>query len=188
MVIDYHDFIRDLVINIVAAYVLMFQLYYRRHGDRSTAVALSMLNLFLFTIVIVVTLSQISIATGFALFAVLSVVSVRSASMKKIEIGYLFGVIALALINGMSLSAYTLLALCNLAILIGAFVLDGPWITRPTVPVEAKLDAVTLADLKDKAALRARVAKHVGGEVSHVTVGKYDPVAQTLRVEARLRL
>lgn len=188
MIIDYNDFLRDLIINVFSSYILMFQIYYRRHGDRATGVALAMLNLFLFTIVIVVTLSKVNIATGFALFAVLSIVSMRSVNIKKIEIGYLFGAVALALINGISLSDYTLLALCNLVIVLGAFFLDSSWIIRPTIKVEITLDKVSLAEIRDTSGLRERVSKQLGGTVQHMTLGKFDPAAGTVRVVAHLRL
>ncbi len=188
MNIDYLDFLRDLLIDVVATYVFVFLIYYRRHGDRDMAVTLGLFNAFLFTIVIALTLTEINMGAGFALFAVLSIISLRSVNIAKIEVGYLFGVIALALINGISFPDYTLLALANLVIVGSAFVLDSPWLVRPTLEVDLTLDNITVAEVMDKPGLTTRIATLYQLPVQHLRIQKYNPEKATLRVTARLRL
>ncbi len=188
MVFDYLDFLRDLLIDAVAAYVFVFLIYYRRHGDRDMAVTLGLFNAFLFTIVIAMTLTEINIAAGFALFAVLSIISLRSVNIAKIEVGYLFGVIALALINGISFPDYLLLVMCNLVILLAAVLLDSLWLIKPTLTVDVTLDQITVDDLTDKARLTSRVNALYKLPVQHLTIQKYNLGKGTLRVVAQLRL
>lgn len=152
------------------------------------AITLGLFNAFLFTIVIAMTLTEINIAAGFALFAVLSIISLRSVNIAKIEVGYLFGAIALALINGISFPDYLLLGLCNLAIILAALLLDGPWLIKPTIAVDLTLDQVTVADLKDRSRLSKRVEELYQLPVQHLHMQKFNPEKATLRLSAHLRL
>lgn len=147
MVIDYIDFLRDLVIDLLAIYLLAFVIYFRRYGDRDMTVTLALLNLFLFTIVITMTLTEFTMAAGFALFALLSIISLRSVAISKIDGGYLLGAITLGLVNGISLHDYLLLFLCNVVIVCGAWLLDARWLMKPTMEVDVTIDGITSADL-----------------------------------------
>ncbi|MFQ5438650.1 MAG: DUF4956 domain-containing protein, partial [Paracoccaceae bacterium] len=182
MLIDHQDFLRDLSIDIVAIYILVFLIYYRRHGDREMAITLGLFNLFLFTIVITVTLTEINLAAGFALFAALSIITLRSVNIMRIDVGYLFGAIALALVNGISFPDYGLLALCNLVILLSAFVLDGPWVIRPTVSVDLTLEDIAPELLGNMAELTTRVQDRTGLEVQHLSIQKYNFEKRALRL------
>lgn len=188
MEIDYIDFARDLIIDLVSMYVFVFLLYYRRHGDRDMAVTLGLFNLFLFTIVITMTLTEFNLAAGFALFALLSIISLRSVNIAKVEVGYLFGALTLGLVNGISLHDYLMLALCNLTIIGGAWVLDCKWLLKPTVEVEMTLEEVSATDLKDRDRLRERVQDLHELPVAHVEVQKYNAAKGTARLGVRLRL
>ncbi|NOX74914.1 MAG: DUF4956 domain-containing protein [Alphaproteobacteria bacterium] len=186
--LDYQDFLRDLAINVVAIYVFVFLIYYRRHGDRETAIMLAMFNAFLFTIVITISLTEINIGAGFALFAILSVISLRSVNISKVEVGYLFGVIALSLINGISFQDYLLLALCNIVIVGAAAILDSNLIFKPTLKAEITLEQVALREVADMQALKTRVAELYKMPVQHITIVKYNPDKASLRLLAHLRL
>ena len=90
MTIDYIDFLRDLIINLMAIYLLVFMIYYRRYADRDMAVTLGLLNLFLFTIVLVMTMTEFNLSAGFALFALIVlgsafslIVDVRAMTMRR---------------------------------------------------------------------------------------------------------
>ena len=68
MAIDYIDFIRDLVIDLLAIYIFAYVIYYRRYGDRDMTITLGLLNLFLFTIVITMTMTDESAGGGSSRF------------------------------------------------------------------------------------------------------------------------
>ncbi len=188
MPIDYVDFIRDLIIDLIALYIFAFLIYYRRHGNREMAITLGLFNLFLFTIVITMTMTEFNLAAGFALFAMLSIISLRSVNIAKTEVGYLFGAITLGLVNGISFQDYALLALCNLTILIGAWLLDGKWLLKPTLSVELTLDGIDTQDLKDHSSMAARIQEMHGLEVQHISILKYNPMKSTARLDVQLRL
>ena len=188
MPIDYIDFIRDLIIDLAAIYIFAFLIYFRRYGDRDMAITLGLLNLFLFVIVITMTLTEFNLAAGFALFALLSIISLRSVSIAKIDVGYLLGAITLGLVNGISIHDYLLLALCNIVIIFGAWVLECRWLMKRNVEVEVTLDGVSATDLKDHAKLVERVQALHELPVAHLSVERFNAKKGTVRVAARLRL
>lgn len=188
MPIDYQDFLRDLIINLVAIYVFAYALYYRRHGDRELAITIALLNLFLFTIVITMTITKFNLAAGFALFAILSMISLRSVAIAKIEVGYLLGGITLGLVNGISIHDYWLLALCNLVIVGGAWLLDSKWLLKPTLEMDVTLGEVSPHDLKDQAMLTQRIQTLYGLPVTHLRIKKFNAKKSTVQLVARLRL
>ena len=71
-IIWYLEFIARFSLNLGAASVLMFGLYYRRHHNRDTAVSALLLNVFVFAVLTVLADVQFSLAAGFGLFAILA--------------------------------------------------------------------------------------------------------------------
>ena len=42
MPIDYIDFLRDLIIDLIAIYILAYAIYYRRYGDREMVITMGL--------------------------------------------------------------------------------------------------------------------------------------------------
>lgn len=188
MPIDINDFLRDLAIDLGVIYIFAYLIYYRRYGDRDMTITLALFNLFLFTIVITMTKTEFNLAAGFALFAILSIISLRSVNIKKIEVGYLFGAITLGLINGISMDNYLLLALCNIVIVGGTALLDCKWLLRHSVLTEITLDGVSATDLKDRDSLTKRVEDLHKLPVVQLDIQKFNAAKGTVKLAARLLL
>ena len=182
MLVDYIDFLRDLIIDLAALYLLVYVIYYRRYGDREMAITMGLLNLFLFTIVLTMTMTEFNLGAGFALFALLSLITLRSVIISKVEVGYILGAITLGLVNGMSIHDYLLLALCNLVILVGPWVMDSSWLLKPTLQVDTDID------LKDHARLVERVQALHKLPVAHLKIEKFNAKKGTVQLSVRLRL
>ena len=110
------------LINIIAAVILIYGLYYRRHGDRVLATTAAMFNIFAFAVLAKLSSVEFSLAAGFGLFAILALFNLRSEQIGRIEIAYFFGAIAIAVIC--SIGGTDLIT----AIVIAAFVLVGVYI------------------------------------------------------------
>lgn len=188
MQIDYIDFIRDLVINLIAIYLFAYVIFYRRYGDREATVTLGLFNLFLFTIVITMTLTEFNLAAGFALFALLSLISLRSVNIPKIQVGYLLGAMTLGLVNGISLQNYHLLALINTVIVVGAWLVDATWLLRPSVLVEVTLENISVSDLKDHKRMVEQVQELHKEPVMHLEIKKYNTKKRTVLLAVRMSL
>ena len=188
MVSDYYDFLRDLTIDLVAIWIYAFAIYYRRYCDRQMAITLSLFNIFLFTVVITMTLTEFDLAAGFALFAMLSIISLRSVNISKIEVAYLFGAITLGLINGISFADYILLMICNLVIISGVWILDSKWFIKRTVTTTVTLDNISALDLKDENQLKARVQDLHKLPVKHLSIEKFNGKKNTVQLMVRLQI
>ena len=188
MIIDYIDMLRDLAINFAAILIYAFLVYYRRHHDRQMAMTLAMFNMFLFTIIITMTTTEFNMASGFALFAMLSIISLRSVNISKIEVAYLFGAITLGLINGISFSDYLLLTLCNVTVILTAWIVDSPWLLKPSISVDMTLENVTIVELKDNKLIKKRIFDEYNLPVLGYVIKKYNCKKLNLQLMAELRL
>ena len=98
--IDYSTVIRDILIDFTSLYFLSYVILYRKYRNVEMFVASALFNIFILLIVMTVVRTDFNIAIGFGLFALLSLVQLRSTTFTKTEMAYLFGAVTLAVING----------------------------------------------------------------------------------------
>lgn len=92
------DALVRLALDAGAMGVLAFALYYRRHSRSDLAVLLCLFNLGVFLAVVVIVGGEFGLSAGLGLFAVLSVMRMRSETFSSRELGYLFTALALAIV------------------------------------------------------------------------------------------
>jgi Domain of unknown function (DUF4956) len=97
------DALARLAIDAGAIGVLAFALYYPRHGRSDLAVLLCLFNLGVFLAVIVIVGGEFGVSAGLGLFAVLSVMRMRSETFSARELGYFFTALALGRARGNAL-------------------------------------------------------------------------------------
>ncbi len=142
----YLDYGLDLGIEILSLYLYCW-VYYRRYYDRDAVVFIALLSLFLFVVVITLTLSDFNLASGFALFALLSIISLRSESLAKVKTSYVFGAIALGVINGAAMEDYVFLLMINPTLILGAWGVEGLPLFPEVIRIPVVLEEVPLEDL-----------------------------------------
>ena len=74
----YAEFAIDLVVNIAAIFLLAYVLYFRRHRRADLLLAYVALNIGIFVAISLLTTVRVDIALGFGLFAILSIIRLRS--------------------------------------------------------------------------------------------------------------
>lgn len=188
MEIDYIDYLRDLGINFIAIYIYAYVIYYRRHYNRDMTITLAMFNMFLFTIVLTMTTTEFNIAAGFALFALLSMISLRSVNISKVEVAYLFGAITLGLVNGISLDDYLLLAIGNIVVIGTAATLDCKHLIKNTVTTDYTLKGITLDDLRTKNRIKEKINEESDLIVLSYDIKKYNAKKMTVQLSVQLQL
>lgn len=99
----YLSFLADLAIDAVAVFLLAYVIYYRRHRRRDLLLAYVALNIGLFVVVAMLTLTPVDLALGFGLFAILSIIRLRSDAITQEEVAYYFMTLVLGLVNGLRL-------------------------------------------------------------------------------------
>ena len=178
--------VRDLALNLVAIAVLAYALYFRRHRRRDLLLGYVALNISLFAVAAALATSPLSIGVGFGLFAVLSIIRLRSDETTQGEIGYMMVSLVLGLLNGLPGLLFEAKLLFTVLLVGAMYVVDHPVL----LPYDrhqrfrVELEAV----FTDPGELRAELERRLGGQVRHFLVQEIDFVRETMRVDVRLRL
>lgn len=172
------------VLDVVAIVVMVFGLYFPRHRRRDMIVAYLGTNVALLAITSSLTADGIDIAVGFGLFAVLSIIRLRSAELDQPEVAYYFAALTLGLIGGLVVEPVWLAPVLMVAVLVALFIGDHPRLF-PRYRVQT---LVLDSSYTDEAALITRLEALLGARVHRIKVRRVDFVEATTTVEARFEL
>jgi Domain of unknown function (DUF4956) len=177
---DWANLLLRLFADLVAIGLLSLMVA-RRRPRRGLFMVYASFNLGLFAVLTVITHEHLGAAVGFGLFAMLSVVRLRSEPFSNSDLAYFFCALALALVNGLRLDDPVLSLALDGLILVALFLVDHPTLYRRTARQRVTLDEVVTGE----AALRAAIERHLGVEVVEVTVEETDYVREVTRVSVR---
>jgi len=153
----------------------------QRRPRRGLFVIFTTFNVALFSVLTVITERHIGPAVGFGLFALLSIVRLRSEPFSNQELSYFFSALALALVNGVRIQDRWVTVLLDAILLLTLFLVDHPAIHRRTARTQITLESV----LTEPVALRAELELRLGVEVVEATVVEIDYVRESMRVNVR---
>jgi Domain of unknown function (DUF4956) len=170
-----------LAIDLVAVAVLAYAIFLPRHRRMDLVVTYAFFNLGLFLALSVIAGGEVGIGVGFGLFAVLSIVRLRSEPFTNRELAYFFIALVLALVCAIDLGSPGTSALLAGIALAGAWVVDHPRLSRPTRRVELLLELVFAND----EALRLHLEERLDATVAEVDVQEIDYVRETTRASVR---
>lgn len=171
-----------LVLDLVCIGVIAFAVYYRRYRRSDLVIAYVALNVSLFSVaVLIVNEMKVGVAFGFGLFAILSIIRLRSEPISPEEGAYYFIALVLGLINGMVFRNAPLARVLDLGIVVVMLVLDNGFIG-----VKARRQVVTLDTVyPDEGVLRRDLEGRLGGKVKRLFVKETDYVRETTVVDVR---
>jgi len=167
------DVLARLAVDAVAVALLAFGLYRPRHGRTDLAVLLSLFNLGVFLAVAVIVQGEFGLSAGLGLFAVLSVMRMRSETFSATELAYLFTALALAIVCAVDVGGIVLGPILAGVALAAVAVLDHPRLLRATRPMEVTLELV----FGDLDALRRHLRERLNVDVLDVRVVEVDDLA-----------
>jgi hypothetical protein len=172
------------LLDLVATAVLVFGLYFPRHRRKDMVVAYLVVNLGLVAITAALTTTGISAGLGFGLFAVLSIIRLRSAELDQQEVAYYFAAMTLGLLGGLALSPIWLAPVLMVAVLGALFIGDNPRLFA-----QYRVQSMTLdSAYTDERLLVARLEELLGARVHRIKVRRVDLVEATTTVEVRYEL
>jgi hypothetical protein len=171
-----------LVIDLVSIGIIAFAVYYRRYRRADLVVAYVALNVSLFCVaVLIVDQMKIGVAFGFGLFAILSIIRLRSEPISAEESAYYFVSLVLGLINGIVFHNAQLAKLLDVSIVGVLLVLDNGF-----VGVKGRRQVVTLDTVyPDEGRMRRDLEARLGGKVKRMFVKETDYVRETTVVDVR---
>ena len=179
----YAEIAIDLVVNIAAIFLLAYVLYFRRHRRADLLLAYVALNIGIFVAISLLTTVRVDIALGFGLFAILSIIRLRSSSVTQQEVAYYFVALVMGLVNGMDIPDRRLVVMINVLLLGAMAIVDSKPLRERTRRMDVHLDVVH----SDDASLVADLERRLGGTVLHHEVNDVDYVRQTMLVDVRYR-
>lgn len=161
--------------------VLAFGLYYPRHRRSDLAVLLCLFNLGVFLAVIVIVGAEVGLSAGLGLFAVLSVMRMRSETFSARELGYFFTALALAILLAVDVGGVGFSIALAVAALAAVALLDHPRLMRATRTMEVTLELV----FADHDVLRRHLEERLNVDLVDVSVLEVDYVREITRVALR---
>jgi hypothetical protein len=181
---DYEHFLTSLLVDLVAISLLTYALYFRRHQRRDLTLALMGVNVGLFGVSAFTAATTISVGFGIGLFALLSVIRLRSTTISQEEIGYYFIALVIGLVNGLSAGErWSVTITLNVVLLAVMFVADHPRMLR-----HAERHLVVLKGVpRPLDSLRAELEDRLGYEVSRLRVLEIDYANKRTHVDVRIR-
>ena len=179
---DLHELLPRLLVDLVAAGVLIYGLFHRRHRRSDLCVVYAMFNLGLFMAVAVIAAENVSIGVGFGLFAVLSIVRLRSEPYSNHELAYFFVAIVLALVTALDAGGLDVTAAMAAIAVGGAAVIDHPRLGHRTV---RRTDVTLERAFGDQESLRRHLEERLNATILDVRVVEIDYVRETTRAAVR---
>jgi hypothetical protein len=182
MPLQYAQLFENLVIDLVAIGVLAYGIYYRRHRRSDLVLAYVALNVSLFVAgAVILQQAHLGVAFGFGLFAILSLIRLRSDPITPVEVAYYFVALVLGLANGLQFRDRMLTILLDASVVGVMFLLDNRWVLPRSQHHVVTLDVVHASP----AALVADLERRLGGRVTHCIVKELDYVRDITRVDVR---
>ena len=170
-----------LALDLAAICLLAFGLSYRRQRRRDLVVVLTLVNVAVFLVVVVIAGGQLDASVGFGLFAVLSIVRLRSEPFSNAELGYFLIALALALVTAIDIGSLVLAAVLCAVALGAAALFDHPRLLRNSRQVTLTLEAT----FADHDALRRHVEERLNAEVIDLRICEVDYVREITRADVR---
>lgn len=173
----------DLGTDLVGVFVLAVVLYYRRHGRADLVAAFISINVGLFITMSLLSSVRVDISTGFGLFAIISLVHLRSKPSTQQEVAYYFAVLVMGLVNGLRLNDRWITLAFNAAIILVMCAIDNRKFNARISHVTVTLDTVH----EKPAGLIADLERRLCGQVLDHNVEDVDYVRETTVVDVRYR-
>ena len=172
-----------LALDLLAIAILALGLSYHRHRRGDLVVLLTVFNVGLFAAVVVISVGEVAAAVGFGLFAVLSIIRLRSEPLTNREIAYFFAAVILGLITAVDIGGLLLTAALTTLVVAVPAIVDRPGLFTPQRRMDLTLELI----FADEDALRRHVEERLAARVIDLEVLELDYVREITRVHVRLR-
>ena len=179
---DLHELLPRLALDLAAAGALIYGLFRRRHRRSDLCVVYAMFNVGLFLAVVVIAAGEVSVGVGFGLFAVLSIVRLRSEPFSNHELAYFFIAIVVALVTALDAGGLAVAAVLAAVAVGAAAVIDHDRLGHRAV---RRTDVTLELVFGDQAALRRHLEERLDATVTDIRVTEIDYVRETTRAAVR---
>jgi Domain of unknown function (DUF4956) len=174
-------------LNIFAMSIHVFGLYYRRYHNKEVVTAAALFNLFVFSVLTILSSVNFGVTAGFGLFAILALFTLRSEPLEKTEMTYFFGSVAIAVICSVQGASIMLSAMTAGLLLLGVYFIDNPRLLKSVSTAKINLDQIDKEILSNPAAMRLRLEERLNVEVLSYEVLFLDYINEMARINVFCR-
>ena len=168
-----------LLINVLATWLIIDRLYYQKSKRRDFYFTFMLISVAIFFIVFFMIFvledmkGNTSMGVGIGLFGIFSIMRYRTDTMPVREMTYLFVIIALSLVNAVSVNLpYFEVIVTNLVIILAVWLCEMHLKTNPTKLIQ--YDRIELITPERHEELIADLEKRLGLKVVKVDIGSVD--------------
>ena len=172
------DVLARMGLDLLAICALVYGLFLPRHRRTDLVVVYALFNVGLFLALVVISAGEVSMGVGFGLFAVLSIVRLRSEPFSNRELAYFFVALVLALVSAIDLGSLALTGALMAVALLATWAFDH---AQPQRRMLVTLEQV----FADGEALRRHLETRLGARVLDVSVLEVDYVRETTHADVR---
>ncbi len=166
----YIELLIRLIFNTVVSFVILHFIYQQYNKKRSFVFNLFIFNLVIFGLSTVLTRIELSVGSGFGLFAIFTMMRYRSEQINMKDMAYLLIMIGLGFINsaGSNVVSYEEILILNAVIGGGVFGLEKIYFSNRKNSQKIKYDKIELLKPKFNHLLKRDLSLRLGKEVLEV--------------------
>ncbi len=178
----------SVTLDLIGMTILIFGLYYRRYHDKELVTAAALFNIFIFSVLAILSSVNFSVAAGFGLFAILALFTLRSEPLTKIEMTYFFGSVAIAVICSIKGGTHLFEATVVAIVVIGTYIIDHPRMLQSVGGAKVTLDRIDQALFSNPKSVRAELSTQLGVDVVSYQVLQLDYINEMVRLNVYFRV
>jgi len=167
----------------LSAIVLLLGIFFRNHHRPDLVSVYFACNVGLFSVLTVLSFSPLSSAVGFALFAVLSIIRLRSFEFEPHENAYFFISLAVALLSAIDSKSLVLPAVLNAVLILGISIVDSNRLRNSTQTTIIILDSL----VTDQVMLQQKLKQFLSAEILNYSIKSVNTLQETTTVSVVYR-
>ncbi|NJN25219.1 MAG: DUF4956 domain-containing protein [Cyclobacteriaceae bacterium] len=167
---SYIDLLLRLIFNSTVSFIILHFVYQQYNKKRSFVFNLFIFNLVIFGLSTILTRIELSVGSGFGLFAIFTMMRYRSEQINMKDMAYLLIMIGLGFINSANskVVSYEEILTLNLVIAGGVYALERTYFTNRKNSQKIKYDKIELLKPKFNHLLKRDLSLRLGKEVLEV--------------------
>jgi hypothetical protein len=176
------------IIDLIFVLALLFAIYYPRYKRKETVISASLFNIFTFAVLSILSSVDFGITTGFGLFAILALFTLRSEQINKSDIAYFFGSISIAVITSVDGTSLLMVLLILSIVLVASYAIDHPKVLKTVSQMRVELDHIPDDVVSNPDALLREFSNRLGVKVIAVRILNINYITEVVSAEVNYRV
>jgi hypothetical protein len=172
-----------LLLNILALYILVFQVYFRNQKRTEMYFTFLSFNTVIFFLSLILQTASLTAGAGFGLFAIFSLLRYRTEGMSAVDMTYLFLSIAIGLICAVAQISFPYLAGIIAAILFLTAIFESRWLYKKETSQLIQYDKITLIKESLRNELIADLKERTGLDITRVEIFETDFIKDSCKIK-----